>query len=127
MALFDLVCVGEFYSDFIFYGLKRVPNLGEEMRTEHFMRSPGGGAAITALAARGLGLSVGVLTIVGSQTARADLTPLETAGVETFHSCSHPRLPTGLTVAVSTARDRFFLTHPGANRDFEELVPPAAV
>lgn len=123
MASLDLVCVGEFYSDFIFYGLQRVPKLGEEVKTEHFLRSPGGGAAITALVARQLGLRVGLVTIVGRETARTDLAPLDATGVDTSCSFTHPSRPTGITVAISTARDRLFLTHPGANRDLEELLP----
>ncbi|HZS49644.1 MAG TPA: PfkB family carbohydrate kinase [Bryobacterales bacterium] len=123
MALLDLICIGEFYSDFIFYGLDRVPELGEEVKTEHFLRSPGGGAPITALTARRLGLRVGLVTVVGSQTARADLAPLKEAGVETAYSLIHPSRPTGITVSVSTITDRFFLTCTGANRDLERLLP----
>ncbi|GEM_PF-1878858 len=123
MASLDLVCIGEFYSDFIFYGLERVPELGEEVKTENFLRSPGGGAPITALTARRLGLRVGLVTVVGSETARADLAPFRDAGVETAYSFIHPSRPTGMTVAVSTITDRFFLTYTGANRDLEKLLP----
>ncbi len=123
MLRLDLVCVGEFYSDFIFHGLKRVPKLGEEVKTDCFLRSPGGGAAITALTARRLGLNVGLVTVVGKETGASDLAPLAAAQVDTARSFTHPTRPTGVTVAVSTAKDRFLLTYPGANCDLEDVLP----
>lgn len=115
----DLVAVGEFYTDLIFHQLDRVPRLGEELRSRHFARSVGGGAAITAVAARRLGLRVGLVTVVGQD---ADLEPVRAEKIDTSHSRTDPRKRSPLTVAVSTRRDRCFLTYEGANVDFDRLI-----
>jgi sugar/nucleoside kinase (ribokinase family) len=116
----DLIDFGEFYNDFIFHGLPRVPRLGEEMRAPHFARSVGGGAAITAVAARRQGLRVGLVTVVGDG---AELDPLRAEKIDLRHAVVDPRGRTAITVAVSTRRDRYFLTCEGANRQFESFFP----
>ncbi len=116
----DLITVGEFYNDLIFHRLDRPPRLGEELKTLHFARSPGGGAAITAVAARRLGLRVGLLTVVGDA---AELEPLQKERIDTGHSLTDSRKRTAITVAVSTRRDRYFLTYQGANTEFQRLLP----
>ncbi len=35
----DLVCVGASFEDLIFEGLERLPRLGEELRTQSFVRT----------------------------------------------------------------------------------------
>jgi sugar/nucleoside kinase (ribokinase family) len=117
MAL-DLITFGEFYRDLIFCGLRRLPRLGEEIKNARFAQRPGGGAAITALAAQRAGLRAGIVTVVGE---RRDLAPLRLAGVDTRGAVQDPRRRTPLTVAVSTSRDRYFLTYSGANASFESF------
>jgi len=114
----DLINVGEFYNDLIFHGLERVPRLGEEMRAPYFARSVGGGAAITAVAARREGLRVGMVTVVGD---RAELTPLGAEKIDLRHAQVDPRGQSAVTVAVSTRHDRYFLTSEGANVRFESF------
>lgn len=116
----DLITVGEFYNDFIFHGLKRLPRLGEELKTAHFARSPGGGAAITAVTARRLGLRVGVVTVVGDAS---ELRPLDEEQIDTRHSIVDAKKRTAITVSASTPRDRYFLTYEGANSEFQRLLP----
>lgn len=114
----DLINVGEYYNDLIFHGLERVPRLGEEMRTPHFARSVGGGAAITAVAARRGGLRVGMVTVVGD---RAELAPLSAEKIDLRHAQVDPRGRSAVTVAVSTRHDRYFLTSDGPNARFESF------
>lgn len=114
----DLINVGEFYNDLIFHGLERVPRLGEEMRAPHFARSVGGGAAITAVAARREGLRVGMVTVVGD---RAELVPLRAEGIDLRKTRIDPRGHSAVTVAVSTRHDRYFLTSEGVNAQFESF------
>ncbi len=114
----DLITVGEFYNDFIFYRLRRLPRLGEELRARCFARSVGGGAAITAVAAQRLGLRVGVVTVAGRED---ELAPLRSEGIDTSRCVLDPRQRSPITVAVSTRRDRYFLTHEGPNTEFERL------
>jgi sugar/nucleoside kinase (ribokinase family) len=118
MAL-DLITVGEYYNDLIFYRLPRPPRLGEEVKTAHFARSPGGGAVITAAAARRLGLRVGVVTVVGDNN---ELHALRREGLDTSRCSVDPKRRGAVTVAVSTVRDRYFLTSEGPNAEFQKLV-----
>src|SRR6185312_15307904 len=59
-AVFDLITAGEAFDDYVFHGLAELPRLGEEIRTDRLLRSPGGGAVITAIAASRLGLRCGM-------------------------------------------------------------------
>ena len=62
MSTIDLACVGESFEDLIFAGLTRLPRLGEELRTKFFVRTYGGGATITAVAAARLGVSTRIVS-----------------------------------------------------------------
>ena len=47
-----LLCAGEAFEDLIFVGLERLPGPGEEVRTDRFTATIGGGAVITAVHGR---------------------------------------------------------------------------
>lgn len=112
-----LVCAGEFFTDLIFFDLKALPTLGEEIKTDAFASSPGGGAAITAIAAARLGCPAELVTVWGDSMLEAEARKrLEEAGVSLAGSRLRPGAEPGVTVAVSTREDRCFLTSPGANR-----------
>ena len=55
MGAVDLVTLGEAFEDLVFLDLPRLPGPGEEIKTDRFFSSPGGGALITAVAASRLG------------------------------------------------------------------------
>ena len=116
-----LVCAGEFFTDLIFFGLERLPTLGEEIKTESFAVSPGGGAAITAVAAGLLGRPTELVTVWGRSVAGTRIMRrLEEASVSCSWTRTIPEVMSGLTVAISTRKDRCFLTHAGANRFVED-------
>ena len=52
----QLLCAGEAFEDLIFVGLDRLPELGEEIKTDRFTATIGGGAVITAVQAARLGM-----------------------------------------------------------------------
>jgi sugar/nucleoside kinase (ribokinase family) len=106
----DLLIAGEGFDDFVFYGLDRLPIDGEELKTRHFSRSPGGGAVITAIAAARLGVSAGVITAIGKEGAQA----LRAEGVRLQNLFRHDDAP-AITVALSTRTDRSFVTFNGVN------------
>lgn len=113
----ELVCAGEFFMDFVFFGLKALPKLGEEVKTDAFASSPGGGAAITAMAAARLGRPAELVTVWGDSMVEAEARRrLEASGVSFGCSRIRPGAEPGVTVAVSTRKDRYFITSPGANR-----------
>ena len=117
----QLVCAGEFFTDLIFSELDRLPSLGQEVKTENFAVSVGGGAAITATAAALLGRPTELVTVWGSSALdREARRRLEASGVSCARSQLRPGLASGVTVAVSTREDRCFLTYPGSSGVVEE-------
>ncbi len=115
-----LVCAGEFFTDLIFFDLDELPSLGQETKTDNFATSLGGGAAITAVAAALLGRSTELVTVWGDSSLDAEARGrLDKAGVSWSGSRIEPNEVSGLSVAVSTRADRYFLTHPGANHAVE--------
>jgi sugar/nucleoside kinase (ribokinase family) len=110
----DIVTVGEAFEDLIFAGLRRLPRPGEEIRVPTFHATIGGGAVITAIAAARLGLTVGVLTAIDGRGA----TTLRSERIKLIN-VRKPAERTAVSVALSTARDRSFVTFEGANRVLE--------
>jgi ribokinase len=111
----ELLCFGETFDDFVFHGLSHLPRAGEEIKTEQFLRTVGGGALITACAAKRLGTRTRVLSALGPDaTAR-----LDREGVSYRNLMKEGEGP-ALTVALSTALDRSFVTFEGANALLEE-------
>jgi ribokinase len=106
----DIVTVGEGFDDLIFAGLPRLPRLGEELRVSIFHATIGGGAVITAIAAARLGLKVGVMTAVAANA-------VTTLGAERIKVMNLRKADerTAVSVALSTARNRSFVTCDGAN------------
>ncbi|MDE0110597.1 MAG: carbohydrate kinase family protein [Bryobacterales bacterium] len=116
-----LVCAGEFFTDLIFSGLEAPPSLGQEVKTDDFAISTGGGAAITATAAALLGRPTELVTVWGSSVLDGEARiRLEASGVSCSLAQIRPDLICGVTVAVSTREDRYFLTYPGASRAVEQ-------
>ncbi len=75
----------------------------------------GGSAAITAVAAARLGLSVALVAAVGADPAgEFMLSQLAGEGVDVAAVAVRGQLPTGITVALSRGRDRAILTALGA-------------
>ncbi len=110
----DLLTLGESFEDLIFLNLQRLPRAGEEIRTGQFVRTVGGGAAITAVAARRLGLTCGTWSALGDAGAarlraeRVTVTNLRRRGE-----------PHAISAALSTAENRSFVTFDGVNGELE--------
>lgn len=94
--------------------------MGEELKTDSFEATFGGGAAITAAAAARLGRQTGIATVWGDSPLDTEArSRLADFGVDHRYSAQRPGMRSGLTVSVSTRDDRYFLTSPGANRYVE--------
>jgi sugar/nucleoside kinase (ribokinase family) len=113
----DLLTAGEAFDDFIFHGLRRLPKEGEELKTDTFTRSPGGGAVITAIAAARLGLTAGILSGLNREAARL----LREEGVR-VRNLKRPNEPSAISVALSTRRDRSFVTFNGINDSLPQRI-----
>jgi ribokinase len=117
----DLVVATPVFLDLTFVGLESLPALGEERFAGELLRSPGGGA-ITAVAAKRLGLSVAVAAPLGEDVA-GDLVRelLAGEGVELVASRPGPRTPT--TVVMPFRGDRAMVTvDPGARAAASDVV-----
>lgn len=109
-----LLSVGEAFEDLVFVGLERLPRLGEEVRTNRFSATIGGGAVITALAAARLGVDV-ILASGLSAAAEARLRR-EHIRVINLRKAGEPH---AVTAALSVDRERAFVTFDGVNARLE--------
>ena len=116
----DLLTVGEAFQDLIFVGLPHLPRQGEELRTAAFVSAIGGGAVITATAAARLGLRTAIVSGLSREAARA----LRRDRVRVVN-VKRPAEAHAVTVALSTARDRSFVTFNGVNDRLEARLPAA--
>jgi len=117
----DLLTVGEAFEDLIFVDLPRLPGPGEEVKTNTFRKTVGGGAVITAVAAARLGLRCRVLS--GLSTEAASHLRSEKISVRNLR---RPDEHHAITAALSTKSDRSLVTYNGINECLEErLFEPA--
>ena len=109
-----LVCAGEAFDDLIFVGLDRLPELGEEIKTDRFTSTIGGGAVITAVQAARLGMRTQLISAL-SDSAAARLKHERV----TVTNLRKPKEPHAITAALSTTSDRAFVTYNGVNAKLE--------
>jgi sugar/nucleoside kinase (ribokinase family) len=125
---FDLVVLGEFFSDMIFYGLRNQPRFGEEVKTDSFLIAPGGGLATAAIAASRLGSTTGIITRVG---ADAEVLPtwneILAEGLDVTACEVRRDQATALTVSVAYQSNRMMVTHEPINQQLEDLLTQKAV
>jgi sugar/nucleoside kinase (ribokinase family) len=110
-----LICAGEAFEDLIFVGLERLPELGEEIKTDRFTSTIGGGAVITAVRAARLGMNTTLISALSDNACvrlkkeRVKITNLKKRGE-----------PHAITAALSTGEDRAFVTYNGVNARLED-------
>ena len=109
-----LLTAGDAFEDLVFVGLDGLPALGEEVKTDTFHATIGGGAVIAAVAASRLGVPTAIL----SALSRAAATRLRRERVR-VHNLRQGREPHAITAALSTATDRAFVTYNGVNAVLE--------
>lgn len=119
----DLVVLGEFFLDLIFYDLPRAPKMGEEVKTDGFEEFPGGGVATTALVAASLGCPTAVVTRVGRDIREMRAwRKLERSGVF-LGACEYSlKFPTAKTVCAAFDGERMMITHDSINRGLHTLL-----
>ena len=112
----DLVVIGDCNPDVLVLGDDVTPEFGQrEKLVDSVSLAIGGSAAITAVAAARLGLSVALVAAVGRDPAgEFMLGELARAGVGTAAVAVRDDAPTGITVALSHGADRAILTAVGA-------------
>ena len=115
-----LLCAGEAFEDLVFYALDRLPDPGEEVKTNHFIATIGGGAVITAVHAARLGMRTGILSALGD----AAVARLKRERV-IVTNLRKPKEPHAITAALSTDADRAFVTFNGVNAKLESRLATA--
>jgi sugar/nucleoside kinase (ribokinase family) len=115
-----LLCAGESFEDLIFVGLPRLPGPGEEIKTDHFVATIGGGVVITAVAAARLGVHVRALSAFGPSVAKR----LRAEGV-IVRNLRRLGEPHAITAALSTTHERSFATFNGVNARLESRLMKA--
>ncbi len=110
LGIVKLICAGEAFEDLIFVGLDRLPELGEEVKTDRFTSTIGGGAVITAVKAARLGMKTTLISAL-SDAAIARLKKQRVA-ITNLRKRGEPH---AITAALSTGHDRAFVTYNGVN------------
>jgi ribokinase len=109
-----LITAGEAFDDLVFVGLDRLPALGEEVKTDVFHATIGGGAVITAVAAARLGVPTAIFSALSDAAVRR----LRRERVR-VHNLRRGREPHAISAALSTPDDRAFVTYNGVNTMLE--------
>jgi ribokinase len=109
-----LLTAGEAFEDLVFANLERLPGPGEEIRTNTFHATIGGGAVITAVGAARLGVATSILSAL-SERAVVQLRG-ESVRVTNLRRAREPH---AITAALSTPADRAFVTFTGVNAALE--------
>ncbi|MFW5866450.1 MAG: carbohydrate kinase family protein [Armatimonadota bacterium] len=111
---FDVLVVGDLNIDLILSGLPKLPDFGEEVLASGLAQRLGGSAANFAGCCARLGLDVALVANVGRDEFGDFLRgKLQEWGVTTDYVSRDPELATGITVSLSGARDRAFVTYVG--------------
>jgi sugar/nucleoside kinase (ribokinase family) len=116
----DLVTLGEAFEDLVFLDLPRLPEPGEEVKTGRFLRTWGGGALITAIAASRLGTRCRIVS--GLSEEAAALLRREGVEVRNLRRASEPH---AVSAALSTRCERSFVTFNGVNDRLEPRLAAA--
>ena len=123
-----LAVLGEFFLDLVFYDLPTAPRMGEEVKTDHFVESPGGGLATTALVAAGLGTTTAVITRVGHDASQHVAWQRLVRSRISAAACEYStRFPTAMTVCAAHDGDRMMITHDAINKELHTLLTRRAV
>jgi sugar/nucleoside kinase (ribokinase family) len=108
--VYDVIVIGDYFTDLVFSGLDRLPTLGSEIFSSGFEMIPGG-AYNSALALHRLGVRVGWVCDFGTdEFSRFALGRATAEGLDDALFVCHPQPLRRITVSVSYPHDRAFIT-----------------
>ncbi len=111
---FDVLVIGDLNIDLILSGIPRLPAYGEEVLATGITRRLGGSAANFAVCCARLGMSVAFVANVGRDDfGELLISELRRWGIATDCVRIREDLATGITVSLSGAHDRAFVTYVG--------------
>src|SRR5689334_11700218 len=110
-----ILVIGELNVDIVATGLRSTPEMGTEILAEDCALTLGSASAIFAAGVARLGHSVTFVSQVGRDYfGDFCLRALQQLGVSTRHVARKASEKTGVTIALSSKRDRALVTHSGA-------------
>jgi len=110
-----VLVAGELNVDIVLQGYRSFPRPGKEVLVDDFEMVLGSASAICAMGLARLGTPVAFLGKVGDDTwGRYCLDTLKGRGIETSRVVRDPGLKTGLTVAITSPRDRALVSFLGS-------------
>lgn len=115
-----VVVIGELNPDLILQNYSGFPELGKEVVVEDCVLTMGSATAICAMGLAKLGNQVRFVTKVGPDTYGDFCTEiLKKAGIDVDYIEHDPATKTGITVSVSSSKDRALVTYLGAMGVFD--------
>jgi sugar/nucleoside kinase (ribokinase family) len=115
-----VLVAGELNADLVMTGLPSLPVLGRELLGDSFRMALGSSSAIAASRLSRLGVEVDFVGWVGDDDiGRFVLKELAHYGVGTSSVEVFQNRSTGVTIALTYANDRAFMTYPGVMSDFD--------
>jgi sugar/nucleoside kinase (ribokinase family) len=123
-----VLVVGEINLDLILSNYQAFPALGREVLVEDVVSTLGSASAIFAVGLARLGTPVAFLGKVGADQAGRQCTDaMRAGGVDVSRVVADPSLKTGLTVSITSARERALVSYLGAIAALRESdVPDSA-
>jgi sugar/nucleoside kinase (ribokinase family) len=110
-----VLVAGEINPDLILQGYRSFPELGKEVIVDDFVMALGSASAICAMGLARLGRPVGFVGKVGMDPwGDYCLEVMAERGIDVSRVQRDPALKTGVTVSISSARDRALVSYPGA-------------
>jgi sugar/nucleoside kinase (ribokinase family) len=114
-----VLVVGELNVDVIAIGVQRIPMMGAEVITEDCQLTLGSASAIFCVGMARLGSRVTFVSQVGEDTfGDFCLRAVKREGISTTYVQRKRTEKTGVTISLSSARDRALITYPGAIASF---------
>ena len=122
----DILCAGDVNIDLIVPDFQGLPSPGEEAIVSDMTLCLGGGAALTAAGAGKLGMRTALYASSGDDPFGKSLRELlEHVGVDCSLMDYTPGTRTGITISLTDAADRRFLTYRGSGGNFSpDRLPP---
>ena len=107
-----MISFGTVFLELVLGHLPELPRPGEEVFTDDFAVSCGGGAVTSASTAARTGVHAGLCTVLGNDLgSRVVLAHCEHAGVDVSPSLRVPWRSAGISVVLNFDGDRAFITH----------------
>jgi sugar/nucleoside kinase (ribokinase family) len=113
--MIPVLVIGELNVDLVLSGCSQIPSFGTETTVEDCTLTLGSASAICAVGLSRIGRAVSFAGKIGADAwGRYCTEALRAEGVDVSHVMCDPLLKTGVTVVLTSARDRALVTHPGA-------------